>query len=85
MEPRIQYAQTEDGVSIAFATVGEGRPFVWVTAIPYSHCQRAWEFPELRRYFEAIGRNRKLIRYDHRGTGLNAASLSIRWTPFCWT
>ena len=24
MEPRIQYAQTEDGVSIAFSTLGEG-------------------------------------------------------------
>ncbi len=24
MEPRIQYAQTKDGVSIAFRTLGEG-------------------------------------------------------------
>ncbi len=27
MEPRIQYAQTKDGVSIAFSTLGEGMPF----------------------------------------------------------
>jgi hypothetical protein len=26
MEPRIQYAQTKDGVSIAFWTLGEGTP-----------------------------------------------------------
>ncbi len=26
MEPRIQYAKTEDGVSIAFATLDEGEP-----------------------------------------------------------
>jgi len=26
MEPRIQYAQTKDGVSIAFYTLGEGMP-----------------------------------------------------------
>jgi hypothetical protein len=32
MEPRIQYAQTEDGVSIAFWVMGEGMPLV-VTAV----------------------------------------------------
>jgi len=26
MEPRIQYAQTKDGVSIAYWTLGEGEP-----------------------------------------------------------
>ena len=29
MEPRIQYAKTEDGVNIAYATIGEGPPLVW--------------------------------------------------------
>lgn len=28
MQPRIQYAKTADGVSIALATLGEGMPFV---------------------------------------------------------
>ena len=28
MEPHIQYARTADGVSVAFATLGEGMPFV---------------------------------------------------------
>ncbi len=28
MEPRIQYAKTEDGVSIAYYTIGEGTPMV---------------------------------------------------------
>jgi len=31
MEPRIQYAKTEDGVSIAYRTFGEGEPaLVWL-------------------------------------------------------
>jgi hypothetical protein len=30
MEPRIQYAQSADGVSIAFYTLGEGMPLVYV-------------------------------------------------------
>ena len=28
MEPRIQYAKTSDGVSIAYWTLGEGKPLV---------------------------------------------------------
>ena len=28
MEPRIQYAKTSDGVSIAYATSGQGPPLV---------------------------------------------------------
>ena len=38
MEPRIQYAQTADGVSIAFWTLGEGMPLVHMTLGP-SHIQ----------------------------------------------
>ena len=30
MEPRIQYAQTKDGVSIAFCVHGKGTPLVQI-------------------------------------------------------
>ena len=36
MEPRIQYAHTDDGVSIGFWTMGEGVPFVVTPFIPFS-------------------------------------------------
>jgi class 3 adenylate cyclase len=71
MEPRIQYAQTTDGVSIAFWTLGEGMPLVDPFGLPFSHIQLEWQLPELRRWYEGLARNRKLIRYDHRGTGLS--------------
>ena len=32
MEPRIQYAQTKDGTSMAYSTVGEGQPLVLASA-----------------------------------------------------
>ncbi len=32
MEPRIQYAKTEDGVSIAYWTLGDGKPLVSMPA-----------------------------------------------------
>ena len=44
MEPRIQYAKTADGVSIAFSTMGEGVPFVQIPAA-FSHVQLEWQSP----------------------------------------
>ena len=53
MEPRIQYAKTEDGVSIAFSTLGEGTPLVFMPA-PFSHLQLDWETPENRIWYEQL-------------------------------
>ena len=36
MEPRIQYAQTTDEVSIAFWTLGERMPLVSMPPVPFS-------------------------------------------------
>src|SRR3990170_7117422 len=40
MEPRIQYAKTRDGVSIAFAEAGEGRPLISVPTPAFSHASK---------------------------------------------
>ena len=51
MEPRIQYAQTEDGVSIAYWTLGEGKPpLVQMPTIPMSHLEVEWQNPAYRRW-----------------------------------
>ena len=71
MEPRIQYAKTSDGVNIAFWTLGEGEPLVFMPALPHSHIQLEWQVPEWRLWFERIAERRKLIRYDPRGSGLS--------------
>jgi class 3 adenylate cyclase len=71
MEPRIQYAQTKDGVSIAFWTLGEGMPLIAMPNFPYSHIQQEWEMPGYRRWYERQAQKRELVRYDSRGTGLS--------------
>jgi len=71
MEPRIQYATTSDGVSIAYWTLGEGMPLVFATTPPFSHIQREWQWPGYRAFYEALSRGRKLVRYDGRGNGLS--------------
>jgi class 3 adenylate cyclase len=70
MEPRIQYAKTADGVSIAFWTLGEGTPLVHLPLI-FSHIQMECQVPECRRWYERMAEKRKLIRYDYRGFGLS--------------
>jgi pimeloyl-ACP methyl ester carboxylesterase len=70
MAPPIQYARTDDGVSIAHYAIGEGTPaLVYLT--PGSHLEFEWEYPEQRAWLEALARNRKLVRLDHRGSGLS--------------
>ncbi len=70
MELRIQYAQTRDGVSIAFSTMGEGIPLVQMPA-SFSHLQLEWRFPEYRIWYQRLAEKRKHVKYDGRGTGLS--------------
>jgi class 3 adenylate cyclase len=71
MEPRIQYAQTADGVGIAFWIMGEGMPFVQMPWMLDTHIELEWQIPEIRRWYERLAQKRKLVRYDSRGHGLS--------------
>jgi class 3 adenylate cyclase len=71
MEPHIQYAETADGVSIAFWTLGEGPPFVCMPNVPWSHLELEWQDPRLRRWLERLAEKRLVVRYDNRGSGLS--------------
>jgi len=75
MEPRIQYAKTADGVSIAFWTLGEG-PALLHMPLVFSHVQLEWQIPECRRWYERLAQKRKLIRYDYRGGGLSERNVT---------
>ncbi len=68
MEPRIQYAKTRDGVSIAYATIGQGPPLV---ACPRSFDQFSRQVAPWHALMERIGEGRLLVQYDGRGTGLS--------------
>ena len=71
MEPRIRYAQTKDGVSIAYSTLGDGMPILYMGFPLFSHLQFEWGIPELRAFYETIAQDRTLVRYDYRSTGLS--------------
>ena len=71
MEQRIQYAQTADGVSIAYYAMGEGMPFVSPSTFPFSHLQMEWQAPECRAWYERLVEKRRMVRFDGRGSGLS--------------
>ncbi|MEX0800860.1 MAG: alpha/beta fold hydrolase [Dehalococcoidia bacterium] len=70
-EPPIQYAETADGVRIAFSVIGDGRPIVFMPQYPWSHIQKDWEMPAFRGFWTGAARTMRVIRYDARGTGLS--------------
>jgi class 3 adenylate cyclase len=70
MEPRIQYAKTTDGVSIAFCMVGEGTPLLWVSSPPFCHVQLDWQ-TTFSYWFQPLARNHRVVWFDWPGTGLS--------------
>ena len=76
MEPRIQYAKTEDGVNIAFSTLGEGRRLLLSPPMLFSHLTLEWQYPPLRAWYEHLAGHRTVLRWDPRCSGL-----SERGTP----
>jgi class 3 adenylate cyclase len=71
MEPRIQYAKTSDGVSIAFAVHGEGRALVLMPPWPFCHLEAEWWVPTYRLWHERLAEKTRLVRFDPRGSGLS--------------
>ena len=70
MELQIRFCKTSDGIRIAYATLGQGSPFVicpgWI-----SHLHLNWESPKGRAFLEPIARSHEVIVYDRHGFGLS--------------
>ena len=66
----IQFTTSDDGVAIAYASVGSGPPLVkapnWM-----NHLQYDWKSPVWRHLMQELSRSRTLVRFDQRGTGLS--------------
>lgn len=74
-EPRIQYVTTSDGVSIAYAVMGDGRPQLRIPTLPVSHLQ-IMSSAEFARDANSISQGRTLVTYDARGFGLSQRDIT---------
>ena len=70
MEQELRFCTTSDGISIAYATLGEGLPLVYATGWP-GHLSLEMETPHSRELIEDLAQGVTLIRYDMRGSGLS--------------
>jgi class 3 adenylate cyclase len=67
-EPRIQYAKTIDGVSIAYATLGEGKTFLLMPFPPMSWLA-GWS--TVAPLWTPLAESHRLVMYDPRGCGFS--------------
>ena len=71
MEPRIQYAKTDDGVRIAFTTVGQGPPLVVAGEIADAHVQLVWDHAPVGPFYKRLSEKNTVVKFDPRGFGLS--------------
>jgi len=76
MEQQLGFCTTTDGVRIAYATVGDGPPLVYVTGWP-GHLSVEWEKPHSREMIEELAQGVTLVRYDMRGSGLSDRKIEV--------
>jgi class 3 adenylate cyclase len=69
--PQVRYTRTHDGVSIAYAVLGDGP--LDLLCIPgfVSHLEVLFELPGADRYFGRLASFSRMIMYDRRGQGLS--------------
>jgi DNA-binding winged helix-turn-helix (wHTH) protein/pimeloyl-ACP methyl ester carboxylesterase len=74
-EQTITFCRTTDGVNLAVASVGRGKPVVstptWATHLEYD-----WESPARAALWRRLADRFQLIRYDARGFGLSDRDVS---------
>ena len=73
MQQRSGRVATADGTGVSYASVGAGRPLVYVMGW-LSHLELSWELPPERALYEALGQGCRLVRYDRAGCGLSATT-----------
>jgi len=67
---KVTFCATASGLHLAVATVGAGPPLV-KTANWLNHLEYDWQSPLWQPLFQRLSRDRQLVRYDARGTGLS--------------
>ena len=70
LRQRVRFAAAPDGVQIAWASIGEGKPVLkgpnWLNHIEYE-----WRSPVWGPVFAELARHCQLVRFDQRGNGLS--------------
>lgn len=74
LRPPVRYAHTRDGVTIAYAMVGDGPVTLVLVPPAVSHVEVSWEEPALEHFLSRLATGTRLLIFDRRGTGLSDRS-----------
>ena len=75
MASGVRYVKSRDGVSLACWMRGVGPPLVYVAGGPWTHLRIA-DNPRADAWLTELGRERTVVLYDMRGTGLSQRDVS---------
>lgn len=75
--PETQYATTEDGVSIAYQTVGDGPVDLVLDMGAFGNVEIMWEVAPFADLFGKLSSFSRLILHDCRGLGLSGGGSSF--------
>ncbi|MCZ6544706.1 MAG: adenylate/guanylate cyclase domain-containing protein [Chloroflexi bacterium] len=67
--PPIQYARTEDGVNIAYWTLGKGPPLLYLRAVGTGSTAADFAFPPIARMYAELASTYSLLSLDFRNHG----------------
>ncbi len=77
MIPQTRYAVTDDGVHIAYQTIGDGLVDIVFVHAFVSHVELFWELPSFERFARELSASARVILFDKRGVGLSDRLSSI--------
>ena len=79
MEPQIRYVRSADGTTIAYSTLGRGRPLVWVINPASTQTVGLDPYvPRVRRSLNRLAEHRMVVRVEPRGRGLSEHDVTDR-------
>ncbi len=69
--PDVRYATTQDGVTIAYWTLGSGPAVLVAHNFTLSNVEQEWQVAALRSFYQALAVDFTVIRYDPRFVGVS--------------
>jgi pimeloyl-ACP methyl ester carboxylesterase len=81
LRPRVRYATTDDGVAIAYSTVGSGPVTIVLVSPLASQLEVAWEEPALEQFISRLAACSQVVLLDRGSTGLSDRSTAPDCLP----
>jgi pimeloyl-ACP methyl ester carboxylesterase len=72
----VKYATTSDGMSIAYWTVGSGPTLIFMPEPVLKAAAPEFELPSPSQWYERLSRHRRIVRFDHRGSGMSSREVT---------